>query len=239
MTYSYQGSELDLFQHAVNWKRYYARRLQPHIKGDVLEVGAGIGATSRFLCTSEPRSWTCLEPDPTLAGRLATVLENEPLPVPATVLRGTLADLPPESRFDTILYIDVLEHIEDDGAELRQSAGRLRPGGRIIVLAPAHGWLFSRFDQSIGHYRRYSAAMLARATPPQLQLTTAFYMDSVGMLASLANRLLLREAYPTLAQIRFWDSTLVRLSRLLDPCAGFRIGKTVIGIFVANATSPS
>jgi hypothetical protein len=107
------------------------------------------------------------------------------------------------------------------------------------VLAPAHQWLFSRFDQSIGHYRRYSAAMLARVTPPPLQLATAFYMDSVGMLASLANRLLLREAYPTLGQIRFWDSTLVRLSRLLDPCAGFRLGKTVIGIFVAPGTGPA
>jgi hypothetical protein len=56
MTYSYQGSELDLFRHAVNWKRYYASRLQPYIKGDVLEVGAGIGATSRFLCGGQLRS---------------------------------------------------------------------------------------------------------------------------------------------------------------------------------------
>jgi SAM-dependent methyltransferase len=231
MTYSYQGSELDLFQHAVNWKRYYARRLQPFITGDVLEVGAGIGATSRFLCNGSLRSWTCLEPDAALATRLTAGLESAPLPVPASVVRGTLADLPAERRFDTILYIDVLEHIEDDRDELRHSAGRLRPGGRIVVLAPAHGWLFSRFDRAIGHHRRYSAAMLARITPAPLQLTTAFYLDAVGMLASLANRLLLREAYPTLSQIRFWDSTLVRLSRLVDPCTRHRVGKTVIGIF--------
>jgi SAM-dependent methyltransferase len=235
MSYTYEGSELDLFQHAVNWKHYYARRLQPHIKGDVLEVGAGIGATSRFLCHETVRSWTCLEPDPALAARLTAALSNEPLPVPAAVRIGTLADLPPELRFDTILYIDVLEHIEDDRQELRQSAARLRPDGRIIVLAPAHGWLFSPFDSAIGHHRRYSAAMLARVTPPPLHLAAAFYLDSVGMLASLANRLLLRESSPTVAQIRFWDSTLVRLSRVLDPCGGYRVGKTVIGIFAAAA----
>jgi SAM-dependent methyltransferase len=231
MSYSYQGSELELFQHAVNWKRYYARRLRPFIAGDVLEVGAGIGATSRFLCGRPQRSWTCLEPDAALTARLKAALDHEPLPVPWTVRQGRLADLPPAARFDTILYIDVLEHIEDDREELRQSAGRLRPGGRIIVLAPAHNWLFSRFDSAIGHYRRYSVAMLAGITPPPLHLDAAFYLDSVGMLASLANRLLLREAYPTLSQIRFWDSALVRLSRVLDPCGGHRVGKTVIGIF--------
>jgi SAM-dependent methyltransferase len=235
MTYSYQGSELDLFERAVNWKRYYARRLQPYIKGDVLEVGAGIGATSRFLCRGQLRSWTCLEPDPALAARLRAALEIEPLPVPSTVRLGTLGDLPPDRPFDTILYIDVLEHIEDDREELRRSARLLGPGGRIIVLAPAHGWLFSPFDRAIGHHRRYSAAMLARISPPPLRLATAFYMDSVGMLASLANRLLLREEYPTRAQIRFWDSTLICLSRVLDPCGRHRIGKTVIGIFSTTA----
>jgi SAM-dependent methyltransferase len=234
MTFSYQGSELDLFQHAVNWKRYYAGRLQPYITGDILEVGAGIGATSRFLCRDQLRSWTCLEPDPVLATRLREAFEREPLPVPSAVLQGTLANLPPDARFDTILYIDVLEHIEHDREELRQSAGRLRPDGRIIVLAPAHGWLFSQFDRAIGHYRRYTADMLARITPPPLHLAAAFYLDSVGMLASLANRLLLREASPSLVQIRFWDSTLVRLSRVVDPCGGYRLGKTVIAIFAAT-----
>jgi SAM-dependent methyltransferase len=239
MTYSYQGSELDLFQHAVNWKRYYARRLRPYITGDVLEVGAGIGATSRFLCGGALRSWTCLEPDAALAARLRTAIDREPLAVPTTVRHGTLADLPPAARFDTILYIDVLEHIEDDREELRQSASRLRPGGRIVVLAPAHGWLFSQFDRAIGHYRRYSGSMLARITPPPLHLAAAFYMDSAGMLASLANKLLLREEYPTLLQIRFWDSTLVRLSQVLDPCGFHRIGKTVIGVFAATADRPA
>jgi 2-polyprenyl-3-methyl-5-hydroxy-6-metoxy-1,4-benzoquinol methylase len=239
MTYSYQGSELDLFQHAVNWKRYYARRLRPYIAGDVLEVGAGIGATSRFLCHERLTSWTCLEPDAALVARLKAVLEREPLSVPSTVWQGTLADLPAEERFDTILYIDVLEHIEGDDAELRQSADRLRPGGKVIVLAPAHGWLFSRFDSAIGHHRRYSAEMLARITPPPLHLAAAFYLDSVGMLASLANRLLLREAYPTLSQIRFWDSTLVRLSRVLDPCGLYRVGKTVIGVYTSAPTGPA
>ena len=46
--------------------------------------------------------------------------------------------LPAEAKFDAILYIDVLEHIEDDRAEMARAAARLKPGGALIVLAPAH-----------------------------------------------------------------------------------------------------
>ena len=58
MTFAYQGNELDLFQYAVNWKAYYASHLRRFIRGDTLEVGAGIGGTSRFLCDGRQRSWT-------------------------------------------------------------------------------------------------------------------------------------------------------------------------------------
>jgi len=127
-TYSYVGDELELFQHATRWKAYYARGLRPFIAGDVLEVGAGLGATSRFLCTGHQRSWTCLEPDPGLHRQLESSLDVNPLACPGRALLGTVASLPSEDRFDTILYVDVLEHIEDDRSELTGSAARLRPG---------------------------------------------------------------------------------------------------------------
>lgn len=229
--YEYQGSELDLFQHAVNWKAYYASALRPYISGDVLEVGAGLGGTSRFLCSGSEASWTCLEPDTVLSERLRNALQARPLPVRSRVVRGTLDDLEADARFDTLLYIDVLEHIEHDRAELARAARRLRAGGRVIVLSPAHQWLFSPFDKAIGHFRRYSRSALVAAAPPELRLVRAFYLDSVGMLASLANRMLLRADYPTLAQIKMWDTTIVRVSRVLDPLVGRNIGKTVIAVW--------
>ena len=229
--YSYQGTELDLFQHAVRWKGYYAGILKPFIIGDVLEVGAGIGGTTRLLCGPTPRSWTCLEPDGQIASRLAESLATLPLPLPSEVLTGTLESLPPVRTFDTLLYIDVLEHIEDDYAELRLAAARLRPGGHVIVLSPAHNWLFSPFDAAIGHFRRYSRKSLLAVAPDSLQLVKAFYLDSVGMAASFANRMFLKASSPTLAQIHFWDRNLVRASQLVDPLVGRRMGKTVIAIW--------
>ena len=131
-----------------------------------MEVGAGLGATSRFLCDGRQRSWTCLEPDPELLGQLHERLAAHPLPSPVRTICGTVDALAADKRFDAILYIDVLEHIEDDVAELERSAARLRQGGHIVVLAPAHQSLYSEFDKAIGHFRRYSKASLLAAAPP-------------------------------------------------------------------------
>jgi len=229
--YRYQGTELDLFQHAVNWKRYYGAALAPHIAGAVLEVGAGIGGTAPFLVNSSVSSWTCLEPDTALASRLDARLAAEPLQTPTHVVCGTVASLQPDTQFDTALYIDVLEHIESDASELEQISGHIAPGGHLIVLAPAHNWLFSPFDRAVGHFRRYSKASLISVSPSSMRLVRVFYLDCVGMLASAANRALLRSPYPTRAQIRFWDSVLVRASRFLDPVTFNRVGKTVVAIW--------
>jgi len=238
VTSSYVGSELEIFQHATNWKAYYGRAIKPYVIGDVLEVGAGLGATSRFLCDGRQRSWTCLEPDPELLGQLHERLAAQPLPSPVRTMCGTVDALAADQRFDAILYIDVLEHIEDDVAELERSATRLRQGGHIIVLAPAHQSLYSEFDKAIGHFRRYSKASLLAVAPPVLQLVEAFYLDAVGMAASLANRLLLRAPMPTAGQIVFWDRVLVPVSRVIDPVLARGIGKSVVAIWTL-ATEPT
>jgi SAM-dependent methyltransferase len=231
IAYRYEGDELGLFEHAVNWKRYFNSHIGRHIRGHVLEVGSGLGGTTRLLCDGRQSSWVGLEPDAALAEEMRQRLAREPLPLPVEVRVGTLADLPADDLFDTVLYIDVLEHIEDDRAEMARAAAHLAPGGRVIVLAPAHQFLYTPFDKAIGHYRRYSAPMLREAAPPELREERVFYLDSVGLLASLGNRLLLKSAHPSLRQIRFWDRFLVRTSRLADWLFFHRLGKSVVGIW--------
>jgi SAM-dependent methyltransferase len=235
----YRGEELDLFRHATNWKRYYGTCLQPFIAGDVLEVGAGIGGTSRFLCNARVSTWTCLEPDLALVDRLQASLRSSPLAVPSPVIGGTVGDLASTEAFDTILYIDVLEHIQQDGDELARAAVRLRSGGHLIVLSPAHEWLTSPFDRAIGHCRRYTASTLKAAGPPGLGVARMFYLDSAGMTLSLANRLLLKETYPTLRQIRFWDAVVIPMSRVLDRLCFNAVGKSVIGVWRKDSPARS
>ncbi len=231
--YAYPGGELELFEHARNWKRYWAKRIKPFLGESVAEVGAGIGANTRAL-TSRVASralWTCIEPDGALAARIERLVENGQLGTNCTVQATTLAALPPGKRFDTILYLDVLEHIAEDRAELAEAARRLNPEGYLVVLSPAHQWLFTPFDAAIGHVRRYTAKSLRALSPPGLHPRLFQYLDSVGLLASLANLLVLKTSMPTQTQIRFWDQVMVPASRLLDPLTGFRAGKSVLAVW--------
>jgi SAM-dependent methyltransferase len=196
-----------------------------------LEVGAGIGATTRILCKGKKRSWTCLEPDAELADRLIDSLHNAALSVAPSVMTATVSQLPSDQQFDTILYIDVLEHIENDANELLSAARHLRPNGMLIVLSPAHQMLYTPFDRAIGHFRRYDKASMKAILLPGLKLQRSFYLDSVGLLASLGNRLLLKSSMPTPKQIWLWDRLMVPLSRWLDPILGFRIGKSIVAIW--------
>ena len=180
---------------------------------------------------SNPRvgRWVCVEPDPRLAGRLASA--KFALGVDPEVLVGNLRDVPTSDRFDTIVYIDVLEHIASDHDELVGAAALLSPGGHLVVLSPAFQWLFSEFDAALGHERRYDKRTLSAAFPPELERVRLFYADTLGMMLSLANRLMLRQSLPSRSQIRFWDRVVIPVSTFLDPLLGRSFGRSIIAIY--------
>jgi SAM-dependent methyltransferase len=227
----YEGGELELFRKAVRWKAYYARELRPYVGGEVLEVGAGIGGTTSHLCSGDERGWTCLEPDPDLLEKARQSVGPLLKEVPVRYEQGLVADLPAGARFDTILYIDVLEHIPDDAAELTAAMRHLTAGGYLVVLSPAHPTLYSEFDRAVGHCRRYTAKALRALTPSGACLTAVWYLDSIGAFLSLANRIFLRQSQPGVRQIAFWDRFVVPLSRLVDPMLGRVGGRSVIAVW--------
>jgi SAM-dependent methyltransferase len=229
---SYPGKELELFAEARNWKRYWSGLMEPSIRGDVLEVGAGLGVNTLLLRNAPRRRWVALEPDTDLHKQLRLSLLSAGV-TNCETRPSTLAGLEEQELFDTILYIDVLEHIQDDASELRNAARHLRKEGRLLVLAPAHPWLFSKFDAAIGHHRRYTLKTLqaAGAAAGTLEGEHFVYLDTWGLFASLANRLLLRQTSPTQRQIRFWDRVLIPLSRLCDPILRRGIGKSVLAVW--------
>ena len=230
--FEYIGSELELFAAARNWKTYWSQQLRPFVSGDVLEVGAGTGANTPFLDRAVDRGqWVCLEPDPRLGAELIHNLRDAAVPKKYELVRGTILDLEAGRSFDTIVYIDVLEHIENDAAELRAAASHLRPGGSVIVLAPAHQWLFTPFDAAIGHYRRYNRFMLRRRTPPTLQLALLRYLDCIGLLASTANRAFLRQSMPSKVQLQVWDNWMIPVSIIVDRLVSYSLGKSIIAIW--------
>ena len=228
--FKYVGSELELFAAVSNWKAYWSRQIRPFLRGDVLEVGAGIGSNTRFLDGGGPGRWVCLEPDPELIGQLITNLRERESPRSYEALCGTLESLA-NQQFDTIIYIDVLEHIGNDREELTRAASRLRPGGHLVVLAPAYQSLFSPFDAAIGHFRRYNRRMLQTMAPSSLRLERVRYLDCAGLILSAGNRLLLRQSMPTRIQLQFWDRWIVPISQILDKLLWYSAGKSIIAVW--------
>lgn len=222
--YTYEGSELEVFADAHNWRAYWSSLVRPFLGRRVLEVGAGIGSVTRVLY-SPGRQWTALEPDPLLSARIPETMGAE---ADVTVVTGSLADLSTDASFDSVIYIDVLEHIEHDAAEVASAWERLSTGGTLVVLAPAHQRLYTPFDAAIGHFRRYSLSQLRDLRPPAATELFGGYLDSAGVLASAGNRLLLRSAHPTREQIALWDTRLVPVSRALDRMLRHRVGKSVL-----------
>jgi len=231
--FTYAGSELDLFAAVYHWKSYWSSQIRRFIKGDVLEVGAGIGSNTRYLDADPHGRFVCLEPDPQLLGRLEEHLRGGPRTYEA--ICGTLELLSAQEQFDTIVYIDVLEHIEDDRAEMERASAHLRPGGRVIVLSPAHQWLFTPFDAAIGHFRRYSRTTAKAISPKGLEMESCRYLDSVGLVASLANLLFLKRSMPTKQQLAFWDKFVIPASRVVDPLFRRSVGKSIVAVWSKGA----
>jgi hypothetical protein len=228
---AYIGQELTIFAHATRWKQYYTSLIQPYIGKHVVEVGAGLGATTKVMCDGQQDEWTCLEPDSALRSEIDRLIAQGELPACCQTQGGFVADLSPTAFIDTFIYIDVLEHIEHDRTELETAAARVCAGGYLIVLSPAFQFLYSPFDRAIGHYRRYDKKILQALTPSHCRMEKLIYLDSVGMTTSLVNRFLLAQSMPTVGQIKFWDTYLVPISKVMDRILGYRFGRSILGIW--------
>jgi len=228
-SFKYEGDELVLFQHAKHWKKYFSQQIKPYIKGNVLEVGAGIGATTFLLNDGTVKNWLLLEPDEAMSTGLKKKIEAKELPANCQLQTGTIDNV--SSAFDTIIYIDVLEHIEKDTEEMEKAAALLNTGGHIIVLSPAFQFLYNPFDKAIGHHRRYNKKMIKNITPEKFQLVSCKYYDSIGYFAALMNKLFLRKNYPTQKEVLFWDNWLVPVSKVTDNIFFHSFGKSIIAIW--------
>lgn len=228
----YIGNELELFSHAVNWKRYWGKKVIPFLGKQVLEVGAGMGTNTSFFLENgnEISKWVCLEPDARLAEQIHEKIPEEHRGK-VEVSTRYLKEYNKKEEFDAILYIDVIEHIKEDQAELEVAKSFLKKGGHLIILVPAHNYLYSNFDKEIGHFRRYNKARLKKAVGEGLSLEKLWYLDSVGTTASVFNKLFLKQSYPTVEQIKFWDRNLVTLSKVSDPLFGYHLGKSLLGVW--------
>lgn len=231
----YPGQELKLFENAIKWKSYFSRFIKPYLKGNILEVGAGLGSNTMSLNGATAKKWTLTEPDDSMALLLQTKINKGELPSNCLLVHGTLPHRENKEKYDTIIYIDVLEHIENDAANMEAAYQLLNKNGHLIILSPAFNFLYSNFDKSIGHYRRYSKKSLIKIMPALLSLVSIRYLDSTGFFLLLTNSFLAKKSYPTRQQVNFWNNYLIPVSRITDRLIFYSFGKTILGIWKKSA----
>jgi glycosyltransferase involved in cell wall biosynthesis len=142
------------------FNKWMAETIRPWLGSRVLELGAGIGNMTQHLARSR-KLYVATDLDEEHLARLRVRFQSRPN------LRSAICDLRDPADFaalgggfDTVVCLNVLEHIEDDLRGLRNIRSALQPGGRAIVLVPQDQSIYGTLDKVLGHYRRYSAGQL-------------------------------------------------------------------------------
>jgi glycosyltransferase involved in cell wall biosynthesis len=191
--------------------------MRPFVGRKVLEVGSGTGSITRYLASREKVVATDL--DPQYVELLQRTYAGKPNVEVRSLDLAKLGDdgFAPQS-FDTIVCSNVLEHIEDDRAALRAMRDVLTPGGRVILIIPAHQALHGSIDRAIGHYRRYDRHEIeAKLADAGLAPEHVSYFNVLGVPGWFLNaRILQRQSVPGF-QARVNDRLvpLLRLERKL------------------------
>lgn len=202
-------------------------RVRPWIGQHVLEIGAGIGNLSSFLLDRGRVVLTDAAPE-----YLAYLRERFGARPNVRVVRLSLPAVDGAAlgeRFDTIVCLNVLEHVDDDRGSLRAMRGLLEPGGRLVLLVPALPALYGSLDRALGHVRRYTARELAtKYGEAGLHLRHLEYFNLAGIPGWwFTGRMLRRDLIPR-ASLRLFEALvpLFRLERLLP----WRVGQSLIAI---------
>jgi SAM-dependent methyltransferase len=221
------AATLERMSGAPAFNRWMFDRLSRWIGSRVLEVGSGIGNMSQFFIDRERVALTDTE-----GAYRAVLAEKYGACSGVDVFNLSLPAIPNElshERFDTIVCLNVLEHIDDDVASLQAMYDMLQPAGRLVLLVPALPALYGTLDRALGHYRRYTRKLLrARYANTGFVMRHLEYFNLAGMPGWwVTGRVLRRELIPT-GSLALYDM-LVPLFRL-EKVIPFRIGQSLIAI---------
>jgi len=236
---TYFGRDLHSMDFAVNYHRWILDGFRPFLGKRIVEVGAGSGAFSEMLLSTDPNSLVAIEPSSNMYPLLAERLKNVTAVNKGHTFHGTLADTAEKIRQagipDSVIYVNVLEHIEDDAQELQIIHSLLQPGGHVLIFVPAHAWLMGTMDRQLGHYRRYTVTELAsKCRAAGFTVRLSGYFDILGVAPWWVMYRLLRATTMSAGAVRFYDRYLVSVSRFLQSAIRPPVGKNVILVAQKN-----
>ena len=227
--FNYDGWELNFFDNAKNYRDYQIDIIKKELKGTVAEIGPGNGS----LC--EKYNIYCdnvvlFEPSKNLFKNLETKFQsNEKIKIDNSEFSSS------NKKFDCFLLMDVIEHIENPQTLIKSLYDSLNENGKILINVPAFQHLYSKFDEDVGHFKRYTKSSFVKELllikPKKVKM---FYYDFLGYFLSLVSQLLFlvskkyKKNYKKdfKSKIKLWNY-LIPISKILDRCAINSLGKSL------------
>jgi len=217
---------------AQRFNKWMFDTIVPHCKGHVLEVGSGIGNISKFFLEKNFRL-TCsdlrdeyLEMLKGKFGHLPNLAGVRSIDLVEEGFEQKYADL--LGQFDSIVALNVIEHIEDNKQAIANCKKMLKPGGHVVILVPAYQSLYNPFDKELGHFMRYTSRTLNQLLRSQdLEVFHTQYFNAVGTLGWFVNGSILRKKMIPGGQLQLFDK-LMPVIKLVDTVTFHKLGLSVV-----------
>ena len=226
------AATLDNLDGASNYAGWIFELIEPHLGDEVLEIGAGHGTFTEMLAREAERV-VASDISERCVSRLRERFSGEES---VEILHGSVDSADGHGPFDSVILINVLEHIKDDDGALRDLGRLLRPGGRAVLWVPAFSFLYSDFDRRIGHYRRYRRPELQRQlVDAGYDVQDVRYVNAVGAVAWLVLARFLRRTPTQGTSVKVFDGYFVPLLRRLERRWDPPFGQSVLAVATRRA----
>jgi len=221
----YPGKELEVFDQAKIFQKYIHLIIKKYLKDNILEVGAGIGSFTRSYFHNH-KNIHLSDLDQNNCSILKEKFNDNDVKIDSKKISEI------NLNFNTIIYLNVLEHISEDKKEIELALSRLNLGGHLIILTPAHQNLYSKFDKAIGHLRRYDSDFFNSSNHKNAKIKKLIYMDSLGYILYFFNKIFFKEeVYPSKIKIFVWDKIFTPITIIFDYITRYKFGKNILCIY--------
>ena len=227
----YAGKDLEAMSFAENYHRWILEIFAPHLGSRFVEVGAGTGAFSELILERCPESLSLVEPSGmyrALAARLAAVEAATAVRTYNSLFAQVADEIAAAQRPDSIIYVNVLEHVPDDEAELGVVRRTLCEGGRVFLFVPALRWLYGSFDEQVGHFRRYTRPELeGKCRRAGFRILDSGYLDLPGVLPWWLKYRVARSSTMEPGAVRLYDRYFIPVIKAAESLVRPPIGKNL------------
>ncbi|HEX3279596.1 MAG TPA: methyltransferase domain-containing protein [Pyrinomonadaceae bacterium] len=232
----YPGRELEAMDGASNYHSWILEVFKPFLGRHLVEVGAGLGSFSGMILKQHScEQLSLVEPSHDMYEHLVANARSLNSATRIDTYNGTFVQVAPAIKSkgdpDSIIYVNVLEHIVDDVLELETIRETLSHTGHVFLFVPAFSWLYGAFDERVGHCRRYSKPELeGKLHSAGFKIILSNYFDLPGIAPWWLKYCLLKSAAMEPAGVRLYDRFIVPATRRLESIISPPLGKNVIAI---------